>query len=661
MNQYMSHNLIFENIENFSLLKGKKNRIFAICKALKCKYANQNYKSGCLNISICRKNLIISKTITLNYIKAARMNKNSDRIKNSLVEKHNSGVKKIKNKINPNKYCKNLINKFMKNSNALIKPIMYEDTLYKKQKTINKVEKSSKINICKKNDFVNQSFYFNNINNNFNNSFKINNYYKKENYFTNKKINFNNSFEKKLSPPIGKNENLNFDLFNDKTKKLNNISLNFDILKDNKIFVPNYIFNLSKNNEKSSPNQEITKNKEILKSISKNKGRKAKNSKNLNNDSTHTKYSSDNMMRKIKNKVIESSRLLANRIIKEETKNSYNLNFNLVNKEFRKIQGSFSQELNIKYNCWFYQRKIKEIFSMELSNKYTTIEKSSNIQLINLIFSPINEKYFLKTKALLNTPFHQYYHDIFLNENKNWKIYYGIHENDQKYQLENMIKSIQEEEKEISNDHLKYINDISYLAHHYEEYFLQKKPRNVDYNNKKNKFIKDFMYKLVKNEYLKLCEELKQFKIFYENRKLLNKKFESSSLIVQKNQKSDETLDNSLLIKNNNLFVSNSNNEIKNLIEYKDNQVNKFDDIIRNSTIQKSKNENLGKNTISLEEKISEYCHDKSCNDKKEKASRKSIGDESEKNAYVENNFCNRKRKIRCFITCKKYKKDKNF
>ena len=656
MNQYMSHNLIFENIENFSLLKGKKNRIFAIYKALKCKYANQNYKSGCLNISICRKDLIIAKAITLNYIKVNRIDKDADKIKNCLKEKDNSGVKKNKNKINPNKYCKNLINKFMKNSNALIKPIMYEDTLYKKQKTINKVEKSSKINICKKNDFVNQSFYFNNINNNFNNSFKINNYYKKENYFTNKNINFNNSFEKKLSPPIGKNENLNFDLFNDKTKKLNNISLNFDILKDNKIFVPNYIFNLSKNNEKSSPNQEITKNKEILKSISKNKGRKAKNSKNLNNDSTHTKYSSDNMMRKIKNKVIESSRLLANRIIKEETKNSYNLNFNLVNKEFRKIQGSFSQELNIKYNCWFYQRKIKEIFSMELSNKYTTIEKSSNIQLINLIFSPINEKYFLKTKALLNTPFHQYYHDIFLNENKNWKIYYGIHENDQKYQLENMIKSIQEEEKEISNDHLKYINDISYLAHHYEEYFLQKKPRNVDYNNKKNKFIKDFMNKLVKNEYLKLCEELKQFKIFYENRKLLNKKFESSSLIVQKNQKSDETLGNSLLIKNNNLFASNSNNEIKNLIEYKGNQANKFDDIIRNSTIQKSKNENFGKNTISLEEKIKEYCHDK-----KEKASKKSIGDESEKNAYVENNFCNRKRKIRCFITCKKYKKDKNF
>ena len=80
------------------------------------------------------------------------------------------------------------------------------------------------------------------------------------------------------------------------------------------------------------------------------------------------------------------------------------------------------------------------------------------------------------------------------------------------------------------------------------------------------------MNNLVNNEYLKLCEELKQLKIFYENRKLLNNKFESNSLIVQKNQKSDDTLDNSLLIKNNNFFTSNSNNEIKNIIEYKDNK-----------------------------------------------------------------------------------------
>jgi len=43
--------------------------------------------------------------------------------------------------------------------------------------------------------------------------------------------------------------------------------------------------------------------------------------KNLNIPSKHTKFSSDNMMRKIKNKIIESSRLLCNKILENEIKN----------------------------------------------------------------------------------------------------------------------------------------------------------------------------------------------------------------------------------------------------------------------------------------------------------------------------------------------------
>lgn len=50
------------------------------------------------------------------------------------------------------------------------------------------------------------------------------------------------------------------------------------------------------------------------------KGRKRKNSQYLNIESKHTKHSSDNMMRKIKNKVIESMRLLINKVLKDEIK-----------------------------------------------------------------------------------------------------------------------------------------------------------------------------------------------------------------------------------------------------------------------------------------------------------------------------------------------------
>ena len=56
-------------------------------------------------------------------------------------------------------------------------------------------------------------------------------------------------------------------------------------------------------------------------------------------ESKHTKYSSDNMMRKIKNKSIEASRLLINKILKDEfiKANDYNFPY----REFKKIKGSF--------------------------------------------------------------------------------------------------------------------------------------------------------------------------------------------------------------------------------------------------------------------------------------------------------------------------------
>ena len=661
MNQNNNYNLCIKNISYFSLFKEKKNKIFDIYKTTKYKYINQKYKYDSINPHIYKKDLIITKTITLNYIKNVNKDSNSERIKNSLEVNNDKNTKKNKNKLTTKKYCKNLINKFMNNSKGLIKPIMYDDTLYKKQKSMKKVEEAPKnVNTFKNNDFLNKRFNFNNINNTFNN-FKINNFFKKGNYFTFKNINLNKSFEKKLSRPydIGINKNINYKLLDDKIKDINKFNFNNNFLKDNKNIIYNAKLDFQKNNpnnkEKSFQKIENKKTNQILKTTNKHKGRKAKNSINLNIESKHTKYSPDNMMRKIKNKVLESSRLLANKILKEEIKNIPNIKCNLFNREFRKIKGSFSQELNIKYNCWFYQIKIKDIFSMEISNKYTTIEKTSNIQLINYIFSPLNENNFIKTKSLLNTPFHQFYHDIFLNENQNWKIFYGINENDNKYQIEYMIKNIQEEERELNNDSLKYINDINYLAHNYEKYFLEKKPRNVDYNNKKNDFIKNFMNNLVNDRYLKLYEEVKQLKIFYENRKSLNNKLVFIPVVIQKN---DDILENSL-IKNNNSIILN-NNEIENKIKDNKNKNNIVDNLTLNSTNTISQIESKLNKNITLEEEIKGYYNKKIYNNINEKANL--FGNEFEKNICKDKNFCNkkRKRKIKYFISCKNFKNNKN-
>ena len=145
--------------------------------------------------------------------------------------------------------------------------------------------------------------------------------------------------------------------------------------------------------------------------------------------------------------------------------------------------------------------------------------------MIDFLYSDINKDKFIKTKKLLETPFHKYYHDIFLNEDKDWKQFYSINEKDNKYQIDYLLKSLEEEEnaEKIIPDK-KYINDIDFLAHHYEIFFLEKKPRNMDYRNKKNEFIKNFLINTINNNnYLKLAEEIKKLKEYFDNRVILQK------------------------------------------------------------------------------------------------------------------------------------------
>ena len=673
MNHYLSYNLSKTNIENFSLLKEKKNKIFGNYKTKRYQYNNQDNKINFINL-ICRSDLIISKAIDFHFINPIQKDKNLNKKENSFdINNNNKFIKnnKIKKELikNKNKYCKNKVNKSLDNKNILIKPIMFEDTLLNKKCFTKKNEVPPRINIHNNNfifgnpysNYCLNNSFFNNLNN-----FKYNNFIKKENYFTNSiNLKFNKSFEKKLIAPkivfseVEDIKNKNISTNEQKEQKeLDKLNINNYLLinKDKKDNID--INNISPKNsiDQKSISNNKSKNIYFLKKINKQKGRKAKNAKNLNIESKHTKHSSDNMMRKIKNKVIESSRLLANKIIKDEIKNNPNIKFNLINREFRKIQGSFSQELNIKYNFWFYKIKIKDIFSMEISNKYTAIKKSSNNELINYLFSPLNNNNFIKAKQLLNTPFHQFYHDIFLNENKNWKAYYGINENDNKYQIDNMLKTIQEEEDEINDKNIKYINDIKELAHNYENYFLDKKPRNVDYNNKKNKYIKELTNNSLNDKYLELCNEIKQLKSFYDNRNLLKDKLPQISL---NNQKSDDTLDNSLIKNNNYININNNhknqfennitnNNIINNIIPSKDKEP-KIEYIINNtiSLQEEDKNDNFDEN-------ISENRNNN--NNNNNKIFKNILKEEVCNNNCDKNKFCNKKRKndkIKYFISCK--------
>ena len=382
------------------------------------------------------------------------------------------------------------------------------------------------------------------------NLFSINNNFKFQTTNNFMKIPLN-KFE--FMPPLNddnfKNYEAKFNINSNNENITNYPRINMDILKKKEKF------SISLGNS-SSKDTSLDKNKFIFLNSKKRKGRKSKNLKYLNIPSKHTKFSPDNMMRKIKNKVIESSRLLINKVLADEIRNLKDL-YQFPYNEFKKIKGAFSQELNIKFNLWFYQIPIKEILSMEISSKYSLFEKSSNKELIEYIFSKDNANNFCKAKQLLNMPFHQYYHDIFLSENKDWDKYFDVKSEENKYELNYLLKSLEEEDKNINLNKI-YIEKINNLAKNYEDFFLLKKMRNIEIGDKKNDFIKSFMNNTLQSDYLKYCEDVKQIKQFYDDRKsntneinthnIIDKNAGKEIIIEQQNDsKEDDILKNIII------------------------------------------------------------------------------------------------------------------
>ena len=258
--------------------------------------------------------------------------------------------------------------------------------------------------------------------------------------------------------------------------------------------------------------------------------------------------------------------------------------------------------------------------------------------MIDFLYSDINKDKFIKTKKLLETPFHKYYHDIFLNEDKDWKQFYSINEKDNKYQIDDLFKNIEEE------------NDTNYeiisLANNYENFFLEKKARNLDYKNNKNEIIKTFMINSLNDKYSSLLQEVTKLKEFYDNRK----KLQISKKIINNG-------DNFLTLKNDIKNIYEENYINKNLVinnkEIKRNVNKKYIFYVCKSLKQNQIKNNFNNNNIELNE------------DEEEKNKGNNfenyikMNEKHDLKNNEENMFCNKKRegqKIKYFISCKRPK-----
>ena len=305
--------------------------------------------------------------------------------------------------------------------------------------------------------------------------------------------------------------------------------------------------------------------------IKKNPGRKKKNSGEIG---IHNKFSKDNMMRKLKNKVMESARRLINKMIKIESVEKYK-DFG----EMRKIQGIFCQELNIKFNFWFYVQSLKSIFQFKMSTKYSKNEFDSNCILINKIYSSENINKFPKTIKLLEMMFHQYFHEIFLGE-KNWREEFDITEEENKFEINYCLKNKNHEKL----DDFYYLDKMNKLAKKYEMFFLNKNPRiytsknegkisqtreiikNIsqqDYERYKYYFISKSVFYLpdIKSSYV---QYLNKFKNIYQDNYDMNEKTKINYLI------NDNLCEN-----NTNEFNKKINDEKKVEIKSKNKTINK--------------------------------------------------------------------------------------
>ena len=229
--------------------------------------------------------------------------------------------------------------------------------------------------------------------------FNLNSIYISNNISNENLLNINNSFSLNFDENFDRFNTENF--FEEKTN-LNNIEniYNFNQYMNNEIPIKD---SLKIENNSKFKTQETTfidgKNKaqkeakkNLLESKSSNNekllNKKRRNKrKNHSDDKKHSKYSSDNTIRKVKHITLENFRNFANENIKVKYNN--NIGFGMHRKKLLTINQRQKVNATIEFNKQFMDKKLYEIFSDKISSRYTNFDRDFNKKLIN---SLMNEK-----------------------------------------------------------------------------------------------------------------------------------------------------------------------------------------------------------------------------------------------------------------------------
>jgi hypothetical protein len=110
-----------------------------------------------------------------------------------------------------------------------------------------------------------------------------------------------------------------------------------------------------------------------------NRKKRGRQSKNLNSKSDHTKYSHDNILRKIKVKFFQKLMKYINGKIKSK--------YNGIIQKLLPLKGEVSQNNTIKFNIQLLNTKLKDIFStIEINKKFRLYKENYNKNVIDTIY-----------------------------------------------------------------------------------------------------------------------------------------------------------------------------------------------------------------------------------------------------------------------------------
>ena len=298
----------------------------------------------------------------------------------------------------------------------------------------------------------------------FNKIYPYNDYNSNNNYYTNSEDPNNNpglssnliSYEDYAVSPIDMSSLYNnLDMLNierqtkSKTYEDKNIKEEEKSPNNNIFKVENYSLNENKSSDINNKNIKL--------------GRKTKND---NTKRGHNRCSDDNLIKKCKHIILDSTMVFINKKIK--ILYNHNVGNSIFKKQLLQLNKDQKSNGNAKYNKDFLNKTLKEIFSEDISTKYSNYNRGHNKILIERLINEKNEEKRFYFQKLFNLTFLQC-----LKHFRNSELIEEL----KGLQLFQEFKNGLNDDNENDNDNNYYIKLLEFYINSFEDILMKKKSR----------------------------------------------------------------------------------------------------------------------------------------------------------------------------------------